>query len=346
MNFTNINIENFRGIRKCVLSGLGLVNVFFGKNNCGKSSVLESIFLMCGPSNPTLPIVVNNMRNLMSFSEEDLRTEFYGLNPENEILITGSGNQKRKVNIGMIASHSKQVQLDRLTQQNADQAGKHYGFKINFSVGEDGRTHHTELIVGDANNGKATTDKLYEESLYAEYIPSGYMMLNVNEKLAQVIKNKRENDILEALRLVEPRIKDIQLLDKKIMVDIGLDERLPINVLGDGVRKVLSILLSIHNAQNGVLLVDEIDNGLHYSVMPNLWNVILHSCKKLNTQLFVSTHSMDMVKALVSAISEIDAEDNDVSAFKLIKKNDDEIAALRYGINELSYSIEQELEVR
>lgn len=282
----------------------------------------------------------------MSFTEEDLRAEFYGLNPENEILITGQGDQKREVRIGMITSHSKQIQLDRLTQQNADQAGKRYGFKINFSAGEDGRVYHTELVVGEENSGKATTDKLYKESLYAEYIPSGYMMLNVNEKLAQVIKNKKENDILEALRLVEPRIKDIQLLDKKIMVDIGLEERLPINVLGDGVRKVLSILLSIHNAQNGVLMVDEIDNGLHYSVMPDLWKVILHSCRKLNTQLFVSTHSMDMVKALVAAMLEVGAQDNDVSAFKLIKKNDDELAALRYGIAELSYAVEQELEVR
>lgn len=346
MNFTNINIENFRGIRKCTLARLGLINVFFGKNNCGKSSLLESIFLMCGPSNPTLPIVVNNMRNLISFSEEDFRAEFYGLNPENEILITGSGDQKRVVRIGMITSHSRQVQLDRLTQQNADQAGKHFGFKINFSAGEDERIHHTELVVAEGNNGKASTDKLYKESLYAEYIPSGYMMQNVNEKLAQIIKNKKENDILEALKLVEPRIKDIQLLDKKIMVDIGLNERLPINVLGDGVRKVLSILLSIHNAQNGMLMVDEIDNGLHYSVMPKLWNVILQTCKKLNTQMFVSTHSIDMVKALVSAMSEIDVQDNDVSAFKLMKKSDDELVALRYGIKELSYSIEQELEVR
>lgn len=93
-------------------------------------------------------------------------------------------------------------------------------------------------------------------------------------------------------------------------------------------------------------MVDEIDNGLHYSVMPKLWNVILQTCKKLNTQMFVSTHSIDMVKALVSAMSEIDVQDNDVSAFKLMKKSDDELVALRYGIKELSYSIEQELEVR
>ncbi len=346
MIYTDIKIEKFRGIRVCELEKLGLVNLFFGKNNCGKSSLLEALFLMSGPSNPTLPIVLNNMRNLMSFNEEDLKADFYLANSENIIHLQSKGEQARDIRISMIESHSKQVALDQLNQMNSEQAGKRYGFKINFNIGENGGQHHTELIVTDENTGKASTDTSYKESMYAEYIPSGYMNVGINDKLAQIIKNKQESEILEALRIVEPKIKDIQLVGQKIMVDIGLPTRLPVNVLGDGVRKVLSILISIYNTQNGVLMVDEIDNGLHYSVMYKLWDVILQTCKKTNTQMFISTHSMDMVKALVASFKQTTHTNPQVSAYKLIKKEDDELVALRYSEEQLSYTVEQEIEIR
>lgn len=347
MKYTEINIHNYRGIRTCLLKNLGLVNVLFGKNNCGKSSVLEAVFLMSGPSNPTMPIIVNNLRNLVSFAEEDIKTDFYGLNTDNGIHITSEGECKRDVTISMIESHSNQITLDQINQLNAEHVAKRYGFKVEFIIGEEKKDHHTELIIAEEDgNARAITDKNYKETLYAEYIPSGYMMLNINDKLSQVIKSKEENEILEALRIVEPKIKDIQLLDKKVMVDIGLSSRLPINVLGDGVRKVLAILLSIHSAKNGVLMIDEIDNGLHYSVMKTLWRVILHTCQKQNTQLFVSTHSLDMLKALVSVTEEGAADHVSISSYKLLRKEDDELATLRYDKETLAYIINQEMEVR
>lgn len=55
MNFNEIDISSFRGIRQAHIEGLRLVNLFFGKNNCGKSSVLDAVFLISGLSNPKLP---------------------------------------------------------------------------------------------------------------------------------------------------------------------------------------------------------------------------------------------------------------------------------------------------
>lgn len=348
MNFSSISIENFRGIRTCDIHDLGLVNIFFGKNNCGKSSLLEAIFLMSGPSNPTLPILVNNLRHLVSFAEEDILTDFYGLNSENRIRIQSNGKNKRDVRVTMIKSHTSQIKLDQLSQHNAEQSGRRYGLKLEYQVGESEHLYHTELIIDptEETNAHAKTEKAYNETLYAEYIPSGNVMLHANEKLAQIIVDKRESEIVEALKLIEPRIKDIVLVNEKIMVDIGLESRLPINVLGDGVRKVLSVLLAIHSAKGGTLMIDEIDNGLHYSIMPALLEVILHACKKQDTQLFVSTHSADFVEALVHAMAQDDVADTSVSAYKLVKKDDDELVALRYDKERLTYVINQEMEVR
>lgn len=302
---------------------------------------------MSGPSNPTLPILVNNLRQLVSFAEEDILTNFYSLNPENIIRIQGEGLNKRDVRVAMIESHTSQVKLDQLSQINAEQSGKRYGLKLEYRVGESEHLYHTELIIDPAEEASAhaKTEKAYNEALYAEYIPSGNVMLNADEKLAQIIVDKRESEIVEALKIIEPRIKDIVLINKKIMVDIGLKSRLPINVLGDGVRKVLSVLLAIHSARGGALMIDEIDNGLHYSIMSSLWKVILHTCKKQSTQLFVSTHSADFVEALVEVLPQ-DASEINVSAYKLVKKDDDELVALRYDKEKLAYVINQEMEVR
>lgn len=74
-----IEIEHFRGISHAKIDGLKEVNIFFGKNNCGKSSLLDAIFLISGLSNPKLPININLLRNYLRFEPSDLALDFYTL---------------------------------------------------------------------------------------------------------------------------------------------------------------------------------------------------------------------------------------------------------------------------
>ena len=73
-----IKIENFRGLDNLEISNFGQINLFVGKNNCGKSSILESVFLSAGMSNPLLPANVNNFRGLNK-SVNDLKYIFHKL---------------------------------------------------------------------------------------------------------------------------------------------------------------------------------------------------------------------------------------------------------------------------
>lgn len=346
MIYQDIKIENFRGIRLCTLNKLGQVNLFFGKNNCGKSSVLEALFLLTGQSNPTMPVILNNLRYLQIYTEDDMKTVFYRANPQNKIRISSSGEQTREVCLSMQESHRRQISLDKLNNTQSEQSGRFYGYSVEFRKGGDDHVYHSKLVVDENNQGNMAADPLYKESLIGQYLPSGLMQSGVFDKLAEIIKNKEEEVIIDALRIVEPNIKDIQLAGSKVMVDVGLPTRLPINLLGDGIRKVLLVILSIYMNRDGVLMIDEIDNGLHYSVMLKLWNVILKTCRKTNTQLFISTHSLDIVKALVKSLNEQDGNAPAVSSYKLVKKDDDELVALRYGEEQLAYAIEQEMEVR
>lgn len=67
--------------------------------------------------------------------------------------------------------------------------------------------------------------------------------------------------------------------------------------MGEGMRRVLQIVLKLVNARDGLLLIDEFENGLHYSVQPKVWTMLFELAEKLNVQVFATTHSWDCIKA-------------------------------------------------
>ena len=128
----------------------------------------------------------------------------------------------------------------------------------------------SKAVCTDTENNRIRLDKRYEEELKAMYIPAAYMSVPVNERFAQIVKEKKENEIIAILKVLDPRIIDMQLVDTELLVDIGLSHRLPVNVMGDGMRKLISIILSVYSCKDGVLMIDEVDNGFHYTTMPLL----------------------------------------------------------------------------
>lgn len=345
--FKQIEIRNFRGIKHCRVDNLNDVNLFFGKNNCGKSSLLEAMFLLTGPSNPAMPLVVNNLRGLHALTEDNLALDFYSANPDNSIQIEGTGDSLyRHVLVQMISAKKSEVKLqDNPQLSSTDNKARNFGIDITFQVDHSGKTYKTRLTTSDGINGTTIVDNSYKESIFSEYLPSR-MPYNDKEKLHKVFQEKQENVLLDALHVIEPRVRDIVLSGDALMVDMGMPVRLPINVLGDGVRKVLSLVLAIMNCRNGVLLVDEIENGLHYSAMEKLWKIILEIAQRQQVQIFVSTHSYDVLKALSKAKQDQGSDGLAVSAYKLMRRQDDEISVLTYNTQELAYAMEQNMEVR
>ena len=348
--FKSLDIKNFRGIRSAEIDGFERVNLFFGKNNCGKSTVLEALFLISGQSNPLLPLSVNSMRNYMRFSESDLNIEFFGLNPENKINISVNGDENRWLEISRIKSQSNVVELGSLGNGESDNAAKTYGIKLNYSVGERENRYSSELIIkeGDAENGKVKIDKRYKENLFSRYLTANAPQASIDEQFAQIVANKKEQKVLSILQEIEPRIKDIQLVGTELLVDIGESQRLPINMMGDGLRKLLFIIVSIYQCRNGLLLVDEIDNGLHFTAMEVLWKAVLKASADNNVQLFATTHNIDSLKGLAKVLKQPEYSEycSDVCEFKLIKKDDASVVAVKYDYDSFEYAVNQELEIR
>lgn len=347
MVFTSAIIENFRGIRHCKLEGLGQVNIFFGKNNCGKSSLLEALFLLSGQSNPTLPLNINAFRGVSINEAEDLLALFYHADKDNSIRIEAEGERGRAVKIDFVEKHEEQLSPGEPNRNNSSVSNMKYGLNFEYNLKEQNQTtYHSALtMTEEGKNGKADIDKYYKETFVAEYV-SPASKNNDRKYLENVIKNKKEGEIIELLKVLEPRIREIQIVGQKIMVDVGLPTRLPVNMLGDGVRRLLSIILTIYIRRNGVVLIDEVENGLHYSAMNTLWKALLNTSMMTNTQLFITTHSLDTLKTLADTLQDMDGKEAHVAAYKLIRKEDDELVPLRYESSQLAYAIKHDVEVR
>ena len=135
--FNKIEIERFRGIKYASIEGFKQINLFFGKNNCGKSSLLESLFLASGLSNPLLPIHVNFMRGYNKSRLNDLKLDFYNLESSQPIHIRVENKEKRDLKIRLFEQNQSNVSLnaDNTNILSNVEEGK-YGLKFNFKIDE------------------------------------------------------------------------------------------------------------------------------------------------------------------------------------------------------------------
>lgn len=343
--FNKIKIERFRGIKYASIEGLKQINLFFGKNNCGKSSLLESLFLASGVSNPLLPIYVNIMRGYGKARLNDLELEFYNLDSTLPIHIKLENEEKRDLKITLFQQNQNNVSLktdEANILSNVDESK--YGLKLDFAIND--KVFGSEVHFDSTNSNDATRiiPKDYEEPLRCVYLSPKYDFNASIQGLKNILQNKDEHFIVEGLKLIEPRVKDFIFTDKEMLVDVGLSKRIPVNMMGDGARKIVSLLTAVYDCKDGALLIDEISNGFHYSVMCSLWKVLINAAVINNTQLFITTHDVDSIKGLRDAA--LDTYKDIVATFKLLKTNDDELKAYHYSLESLDYSINQEIEVR
>jgi AAA15 family ATPase/GTPase len=340
-----IEIEHYRGIKYASIEGFKQINLFFGKNNCGKTVLLESLFLASGLSNPLLPIHVNFMRGYSKARLNDLKLDFYNLDSSSPIHIRMENEESRDLKINLFEQKQENVSLnaDDTNILTTVEEGK-FGLKFDFTIND--KHFESQLRFDSANSTDATriVSEHYVESLRCTYLSPKYDFSASIQGLKNILQNKDEHFITEGLRLIEPGVKDFIFTDKEMLVDIGLSKRIPVNMMGDGARKIVSLLTAVYDCKDGALLVDEISNGFHYSVMCNLWKVLINAAIRNNTQLFVTTHDVDSIKGLRDAA--LKSHKDIVAAFKLLKTSDDELKAYHYSLESLDYSINQEIEVR
>jgi len=353
--FTNITIKNFRCFSALQLPDLGRVNLIAGKNNTGKTAVLEAIQLHNQPSDSLQELAIGKQRGLLVSSPDSLAILgwlFYrqALQSTFEIETLGIENQSRKLTGCLI-----DVTADR--ERFPDFEKKIPGL---FSPVKMGGSPDRLVLWAESTGGPTR----YHVSSWDPTNPSvssripritttafvGALSASAEQDprmFGELEAAKRQGEILPALQILEPRLERLTLIPMSgrtiIHGDIGLPRMIPINMMGEGLRRLLSILLAIANTKGGVVLIDEVENGLHHSVLKQFWQAIAIAARQLNVQIFATTHSYECIQAAHVAFQ--DSEQYDLKLLRL-ERSESSTHAIAYDQTTLDTAVEMNMEVR
>ena len=348
-----LKIENFRGIKKLDTDALRRVNLFFGKNNCGKSSLLEAVFWLFGRANPRIPSTLNITRGIFHYKKENFQALFYGLNDKENISIVGTdGNGvSRTMNVDATFVPERKIDNSEITSNalRSNIAQGTYELKIFFSLGGIAYDPVYCSVRTDMDGAALSThpDTTYQESEVVNYLPPSRGDFEVTKAITHLFLMKQESRLTEALSKIDPRVRDLVLAGNEVFVDFGGKMRLPLSVSGDGMRKIFHLLSVILSQNGGGVIIDEIDNGLHYSAMKSMWVAVLEAAKQSNRQLFITTHNIDSLKALSMVLEEHIAFRGDVLTANLVRHTEDDTCEIiPYDFSAFKLCIDQEIEMR
>lgn len=362
----SINIKKFRGINSLKLDGFKRINFFLGENNCGKTSILEALFLIIGMSNPLLTRNIHLFRGLNLTDNEDFRFLFYKLNFTSNIIINAEtyNNEIRKLRIKPKFFSSSKVKISNgLSQEEKDEQESVSSASINNTQKIE-KLNFNSLITNtktdesneirtsislSGNNVKTDKAEKYKEKLSGFFINSDTIFKGLNEKIEDILVNKQKDRLLKPLKKIEPKICDISLGNKgMVYLDLGYKRLVPINLLGDGIRRILSVLAKLLSQNNVILLFDEIENGLHYTSQKIFLRNLIKISELQNAQLFLTTHSIESLRTLKSILSssELQKFQSETKCFTIRKYEGDNLKAYSYDYEKLDYAIEQDIEMR
>ena len=352
--FKNINIKNFRGIEHLEVDDFSRVNVFLGQNNAGKSSVLECLLLLMGMSNPDLPQNVNSIRTRSFSGFSDLTYMFrnFDLNVRPQMSSELFDKTKRKLELSMGYSFDENTQSNYPNDQIPTSETKTILNTLNLSFEEEGNNGISKYECGVTVNreGFVVRKKMadgYLEKNSVAYISADLSAGNPANDLVELAKRKRKDVVLESLKSFDNRITAIEILNNVVYVGIeGIDQLLSINMMGDGMRRFVNIVAASANPVNNIILIDEIDNGLHYSAYKKLWKAIFSLAVTTNKQVFVTTHSKETLLYLDRILEDTPDYQDELRVYTLERTKQKGYQAYKLTYNGLHEACTNDIELR
>jgi hypothetical protein len=273
---STIEIHNFRGFANLQLQNLGLVNLVVGRNNTGKTSFLEAISILAN---------WNTVR-WSSIFRENLRTRNDNFNPwlirdaapDHLVRILGN-DEKGEFGVAFRPTAVQSPWPDDVTGIST------FG---QVSIG----------TIKRQSQIKASTISVHHQTT-----------AEMADSFAEAVRPSGGEPLMESLlQSVDARVKSIRL-DKPrgeqplIVVDMGLSRKLPLSEAGQGVYRLVSIFSELLGQRPEICFIDEIENGIHYSALPQLWKGVAEVAERLNVQVFATTHSSECLRAAHEAFS-------------------------------------------
>lgn len=362
---TSFRVRGFRGIRDLTIPSLGRVNLLVGKNSCGKTSILEAVQLYAG--NATLAgffsIMASRRESVrlrlrdpdhLQEAYQSFRNLFYqpADEPSTQRFVLSSADDSLPELTTQLSELTPGASIESIGLQRQlisfqDESFLH-GFLLHVDFGSKSRAYPFEIMEGYAGSTmKSSDDFEFDRSVFVT--SSGLSEERMGRMWDNISLTESEDDVVAALNLVLPGIERISLIqgsgrDRYFMIRSERFPRpMPLRVLGDGLSRLMGIALALVSARNGILLVDEIENGLHFSVQQSVWKLIFSTANKLNVQVFCATHSWDCIKAFEKAAS---TDENEDAYLLRIQEGREGVRLVSFTEDELAIAARDGIEVR
>lgn len=347
--YKSFRVKNFRCFKDLQINDLGRVNLIAGKNNTGKTALMEAMYLLAGnrDSRTLLRRELTYRRfpreiELDSRSSATLSTIFNDFKTDSQIEMSASVTKPQgqstdtaspaKLTISSIQDFgnvSDKLLIELIDRRYGDLYGDAEVLKLD-SLSSD---HHLYILLW---KGRLEFSRFRPKNDFkATFLLARYPVSksDTTDRFSKLQGVKEIQTLIEGLQIIEPRLEDLRVRtddrDSSIDADIGLTRLVSMNDLGDGMNRMVDLILAMHEVPRGMIFIDEIENGLHHTFHKAVWKVINEISKKRTIQVFATTHSYEMIQAAHEAFKN-DAP-YEFRYHRLDRKSDDDIEAVTYN---------------
>lgn len=373
---SSIRIEGYRGLDTFEMNNLGQINLLVGTNNSGKTSVLEAIYLLSSGGDPislwqmlwrrgerVLPVLAGTGdRPVRRFPVElDVSHLFTGHEalPGSSIRISARNESPPRTVEYTVSELSPRDQTEILGPDDESSLTTRLVLEVKghpkpalaaIPLTRAGGIY-ADALDAPARRARQRGSDVFPGSFITTESLSGDDLVAMWNKIALT---PSEGLVLQALQFLDPDIERIAAQASSgpyyptqgrggfIIKRRGWEQPVPIGSMGDGMWRMLAMAIAITQCRGNVLLVDEIDTGLHYTVMSRMWTLIYKAARELNVQVFATTHSYDCVYSLAQICSNADIQKSvTVQRIEVGKQR-----SVPYDETEIAVAATRDIEVR
>lgn len=371
LHLPTLSIKGFRGIDSLSISRLGRVTLFSGENGVGKTTLLDAVQVYAARGrHAVLSQLLRSHDELIEYTDDDgdqvlvsdWSALFHGRRASSGRYISiGTDTEGDRLRIEISSDVS--AQMDFL-EEAADGdifalkiLYKHWAHYIPFSPSRSDRISRRR---GSSGQPESQLPPAIQCGSLGPGLPSNRAMAQFWDKVALTDDEYRAVDALNLI--FHDRVERVAMIGtgndhetplyfryyrpyRRAVVRLKGEEDLqvPLKSLGDGAVRMFCVALALANCRDGFLLIDEVENGIHYSVQQNFWKMVLQSAQENNVQVLATTHSWDCMAGFATAAAANEEVDG---AHIRLERRGGQMRAVEYSEEDLLVAAEQGIEVR